>query len=140
MAEPSIHTKHWMALKSRIDTLVTNPTLPRAEPGQVIDSSSPYLLISDARNPVQRLGIDTDLHQYTGTLILSARWPIRAEYPIDHARLVEIGGDIADHFPADTMMQYGGVCIRVTENATMLQPDVDGAWRFVTVRVLWSSM
>lgn len=138
MAEPSIHTKHWFALKSRIDTLVTNPTLPRAEPGQVIDSSSPYLLISDARNPVQRLGIDTDLHQYTGTLILSARWPIATA--ISHAQLVEIGGDIADHFPADTMMQYGGACIRVTENATMLQPDVDGAWRFVTVRVLWSSV
>ena len=139
MPAPSIHTKHWFALKSRIDTIATNPTLTRVEPGQTFPpSDAPFLLISDARNPVQRLGIDTDLHQYTGTLILSARWPL--QMPISHAQLVEIGGDIADHFPADLMMQFGGECIRITENATMLQPDRDDAWRYVTVRVLWSSM
>lgn len=136
---PSIETKLWLALKSRIDTLVTSPTLTKVEPGQVFTpGNGPFLLISDARNDVDRLGIDTSLQTRSGTLILQVRWPVST--PISHAQLVEIGGQIAAHFPADLSMQYGGVCARVTQDATMLQPDHDGAWRVVTVRVLWSTM
>lgn len=136
---PSTETKIWLALKSRIDTLVTNPAMPRVEPGQAFQpSNAPFLMISDARNPVQRVGIDTSLQVRSGTLILSVRWPLAT--PVSHTQLVEIGGQIAAHFPADLSMQYGGVCMRVTEDATMLQPDHDGAWRVVSVRVLWSTM
>lgn len=139
MATPNRHTKHWIALKSRIDTLVTSPALTKAEPGQVIDpGNAPFLMISDARNPVIRNGVDPSLHTYSGTLILSVRWPVKT--PIAHAQLVEIGGDIADHFPADTMMFFGGECLRVIRDAEMMQPDVDGAWRNVDVRVLWSTV
>lgn len=137
---PTIETKIWLSLKARIDTLVTSPALPRVEPGAVIPTpnNAPFLLISDARNDVVRAGIDPDLHVHSGTLILSARWP--TQLPVSHAQLVEIGGTIAAHFPADLSMQFGGKCIRVTEDATMLQPDIDGPWRTVTVRVLWSTM
>lgn len=136
---PSTETKIWLALKSRIDTLVTSPTLTKVEPGQVFTpGNGPFLMISDARNPVQRVGIDTSLQVRSGTLILSVRWPIATH--VSHTQLVEIGGQIAAHFPADLSMQYGGLCVRVTEDATMLQPDHDGAWRVVSVRVLWSTM
>lgn len=137
---PTIQSKHWLALKSRIDTLVTDPALPIVEPGQVIEApnNAPFLMVSDTRNQVSRLGIDTDLQERSGTLILSVRWPLQT--PVTHAQLVEIGGTIAEHFPADLCMSFGGKSIRVIEDASMMQPDVDGAWRVVTVRVLWSSM
>lgn len=137
---PKIETKIWLALKARINTLVTSPTLPRVEPGEVLPTpnNAPLLLISDARNNVIRVGIDPDLHIHSGTLILSVRWP--TQVPVSHTQFVEIGGTIAAHFPADLSMQFGGKCIRVIEDATMLQPDIDGPWRIVTVRVLWSTM
>lgn len=135
---PSVETKLWLALKSRIDTLATSPTLTKVEPGEIFEPSGPFMLISDARNDVARIGIDTDLQTRSGTLLLQVRWPVST--PITHAQLVEIAGAIAAHFPADLSMSYGGVCVRVTQDATVLQPDRDGAWRFVTVRVLWSTM
>lgn len=137
---PTIETKIWLALKARIATLVTSPVIPRVEPGEVLPTpnNAPILLISDARNDVIRAGIDPDLHIHSGTLLLSVRWPTQLQ--VTHTQLVEIGGTIAAHFPADTCMSYGGKSIRVIEDASMLQPNLDGAWRVVTVRVLWSSM
>lgn len=137
---PSVDAKIWLALKSRIDTLVTNPVMTKIEPGATFEpeGNKPFVLISDARNLVARLGVDARLHERSGTLILSVRWPINQS--ITHAQLCEIGGQIAEHFPADTRMFFGGVCLRVTTDATMLQPDRDGPWRTVDVRVLWSSV
>lgn len=132
--------KIWKALEKRISTLVTNPVMTRVNPGQVFTppNNAPFLLISDARNDVQRIGIDKRLHVHSGTLLLSARWPIQTG--ISHESMMQIGGSIAAHFTADTSMSFGGYCIRVTEDSTVLQPEVDGAYRFVTVRVLWSSI
>lgn len=138
MAEPTIQSKLWLALKSRIDTITTSPSLTHVEPGEVFEPNGPHLLISDARNDVARLGIDVAQQTRSGTLLLQVRWPVST--PITHAQLVELAGTIADHFPADLSMTYGGVCARVQQDATVLQPDRDAAWRFVTVRVLWSTL
>lgn len=144
MVLPILETQIWYALKSRIDTLVTNPAMPVYDPDAVIvppkDVSGvplPFILASDGRNDEDRIGISDDISGDSGTLILSVQWPLARA--IEHQQLVEIGGRIAAHFPADTCMQYGGTSIRVTKRTRPLPPYVDGAYRVVVVRVFWST-
>lgn len=147
---PATETECWMALKSRIDTLVTNPAMTVAEPGAVItppkdgaNNPLPFILTSDIRNDHVRVSIGRQpsgrvLHRRSGTLILSVQWPLSS--PVSHAQLVQIGGGIAEHFPADTRMRYGSTCLRVTHDADAQQPYHDGAYRVVVVRVRWSTV
>ena len=136
---PSIQTTDWLALKSRIDTLVTDPVMPRFDPGAILKQpAEPHILLSDVTNDPDRRGIDPRLHVRSGTLMLAIQWPLARE--IAHTQLKEIAGQIAAHFPADTCMRYGPSRIRVTSNASALPSFVDGAYRVSIVRVPWSSM
>jgi hypothetical protein len=141
---PSIAATDWLALKSRIDTLVTDPTLPRFDPGAIVTpptdatGAAPFILLSDVSNEPQRVGIDPRLHIRSGTLLLSVQWPL--ERPVSHVQLKEIAGQIAAHFPADQCMTFGASRLRVTQDAEVLQPYVEGAYRVAVVRVLWSSI
>lgn len=141
---PSIHATDWLALKGRIDTLVTDPVMPRLEPGAIVTPPSdatglsPYLLLSDVTNPPDRVGIDPRLHIRSGTLMLAIQWPISRA--VEHTRLKEIGGQIAGHFPADQCMAFGPSRLRVTRDADVMQPFVDGTVRVCVVRVAWASV
>jgi len=146
---PSIETADWMALKSRIDTMVTNPVMTVFEPDAIVTpptdaiGPAPFILLSDVTNDPQRVGISrrgihgVD-HIRSGTLMLSVQWPIARA--VSHAQLKEIAGQIAAHFPADTCMSFGPSRLRVTQDAATLQPFVEGAYRVAVVRVFWSSM
>lgn len=135
---PTRSTKFWLALKSRIDTIVTDPVLPRAEPGQTYTppNNQPFLLIQDARNDPERIGVGPDMHIYSGTLMLAVRWPM--SLPVTHAQLSEVAGTIAEHFPADLSMQFGGECIRVQVTPEP-QFYTEGVYRVALVRVFWGS-
>lgn len=141
---PSISTTDWLALKARVDTMATNPALTTFEPGAIVTPPSdatgllPFILLSDASNDPDRVGIDPRLHVRSGTLMLALQWPIARA--VTHTRLKEIAGQIAAHFPADTCMSYGASRLRVTKDAASMQPYVDGAYRVAVVRVFWSSM
>lgn len=146
---PAIETTDWLALKARVDTLVTNPVMPIYEPGEIVtrpaDSTgpSPHILLSDVTNEPVRLGVARlsgggVLHIRSGTLMLTIEWPIARD--VSHAQLKEIAGQIAAHFPADTCMSFGPSRLRVTQDADVMQPFVEGANRVCVVRVLWSSV
>lgn len=150
MANPSISTTDWLALKSRVDTLVTDPAMMVFDPGAIFTPPKdvnkkplPFILLSDAANDPQRVGISSRGlagvdHIRTGTLMLSVQWPIALE--VSHAQLKEIGGQIAAHFPADACMTFGPSRLRVTQDSAAMAAYVDGAYRVVVVRVFWSSM
>lgn len=146
---PSIETTDWLALKSRIDTLATDPVLTRFDPGAIVTPPKdaigplPFILLSDAANDPQRVGLSSRGihgvdHIRTGTLMLTLQWPIARA--VSHVQLKEIGGQIAAHFPADTCMTFGPSRLRVTQDSAAMQAYVDGAYRVVVVRVFWSSM
>lgn len=141
---PSIETTDYLALKRRVDTLVTTPAIPVFEPGAIMtppkDATGPlpFILLSDVTNDPDRRGIDPRLHVRSGTLMLSLQWPIARA--VTHTQLRELAGQIAAHFPADTCMRFGASRLRVTADASALQSYVDGAYRVSVVRVLWSSM
>lgn len=137
---PTTQTQIWLALKSRIATLVTAPVMSIYGPDAVIDATGPYVLVSDVRNTPLRFGISNSkgLHGFSGTLILAIHYPITAP-GITHERLLQMGGVIAEHFKADTRMSSGDVCLRVTDEPDVVQPYRQDANRVVLVRVPWSS-
>ena len=132
-------------MKSRVDTLVTNPALPVFEPVAIVtppkdgdNTPLPFILLSDVPNDPDRRGIDPRLHIRSGTLMLTVQWPIARA--VTHTQIKEVAGQVAAHFPADTCMTFGPSRLRVTQDASALQPYVDGAYRVSVVRVFWSSM
>ena len=146
---PSIETTDYLALKSRVDALLTSPPMQVFEPGAIVTPPSdatgalPYILLSDVTNdPIRRglsaravTGVD---HIRSGVLMLAVQWPIALA--VTHPQLREIVGQIAAHFPADTCMTFGQSRLRVTQDAASLPAYVDGAYRVAVVRVQWSSM
>ena len=138
---PSIDTKIWLALKAKIATITTTPTLPVYDPNAAIPAPvaggnpAPFLIVSDARNDNQRLSIGGTVSRRSGTLMLGVQWPIALA--VTHAQLVQLAGSIADQFPADTHMQAEGMCLRVTRDAGADQPYRDGVYHVAMVRVPW---
>ncbi len=133
----------WLSLKHHIDNLTTDPAMTAYEPGAIIEPQSdasgplPYILIGDVRNETVRVTIGSQTHIRSGTALLTVQWPIARA--ITHLQLMQIGGTIADHFKADTRMRFGGITLRVTRDADVLQPFNDGPIRSLPVRVPWST-
>lgn len=138
---PQLQTTDWLALKERVNTLVTNPTMTKYEPSEVVDhpSLTPFVLLSDITNDNERVGINSSLkHTRSGTLMLTIQWPVAT--PISHAQLKEIGASVAAHFPSDLCMSFGPSRLRVTQDADALPSYIDGPYRALPVRVFWTSM
>jgi hypothetical protein len=144
---PSIETTDWLALKSRIDTLVTDMSV--FEPGALVTPPSdaagplPYILLSDTTNDKVRVGLSARPnvgvdHIRSGTLMLTIMWPLARA--VSHVQLREVAGQIAEHFPADLCMTFGPSRLRTTQDADALPAYVDGAYRVSVVRVFWNSM
>jgi hypothetical protein len=133
----------WLALKARIDALITNPALIAFEPGETIEPPRdlagplPYILASDVRNDGVRVGIDASLQTKSGTLMLAIQWPIVRS--VTHTQLLQLAGSVAAHFPADLRMKKGATCLRVTRDADCMQPYRESANHVVIVRILWST-
>lgn len=138
---PQIETTDWLALKERVNTLVTNPVMTAYDPSQVVDHQSltPFILLSDVVNDKQRVGVNNGLgHVRSGTLMLTIQWPVAK--PISHTQLKELGASVAAHFPADLCMSFGPSRLRVTQDADALPTYIDGPYRVIPVRVFWTSM
>lgn len=139
---PATETTDWLALRARVDTLAT--TMPVFDPGALVTppkdatGPAPYILLSDVTNQPDRRGIDPRLHVRSGMLMLTVQWPIARA--VTHTQLKEVAGQIAAHFPADTCMTFGASRLRVTSDASVVQPFVEGVYRVAVVRVPWSSM
>lgn len=142
MATATIDTDIWLALKKTIDGLSFTPSMTTYDPGAVVeppvDASGnplPFALVSDVRTNVQRVSIGRDHHIRSGTLMISVNWPI--SQAVTHTQLLEMGGKIAAQLRADTCMTYGDARLRMTQDADVMQPYVDGAYWIVTVRAFW---
>jgi hypothetical protein len=138
MVLPQVSTRIWMALSDAAHDVITSPVMPIVEPGELVAlANSPHILLSDVTNDKERWSIGGD-HTLSGTMILTVMWPIASK--ISHTALKEIGAVIANHFPADRCMQYGGVRIRVTQDGDPLPAYVEGAYRVLPVRIFWSTV
>ncbi|GAA4169097.1 phage tail terminator-like protein [Shinella granuli] len=120
---PSIETSQWMALKARIQSLTLSPALPVVWPKGVAPASGKYLRADWVLNRVQRRAVSSDGAQIRpGILQLSIFSPIS---PSEAAEVdMELAGQIAEHFPTDHRMTFGGVSVRVQR-----APSISQAYR-----------
>lgn len=132
----------WLALKSRLNTLVMNPVMAIYDPGATIPKDSatpaPDIIIGDLRNDTVRRDISGQVNTNSGTMIATIRWPIHRA--ATHAQLMAMAATIVAHFPADLRMRSGTACLRV-----LRQPDIIGIGReetrdMVRVRIPWSTL
>jgi hypothetical protein len=129
---PAIETKIWLALRARTEALTLSPVHVIAWPNEPFTppsasgTLSPYLAVRHLPNQPERLTINRARHRFTGILQIDAMYPIG----IAEVYAREIAGLIAEHFPADLLMPYDGINVRVER-----QPDVsqgflqDTMWR-----------
>lgn len=140
---PATETLIWLALKNAISKVVTDPVMTVYDPGETFTPPSdangliPYLLSSDIRNDSVRITIEGDIHELSGTLLLTIMWPVSLN--ISHTQLIEIAGTIATFFKADTQIRYPGIVLRCVKNSDCIQPYRDGVYLASVVRIYWST-
>lgn len=141
---PTLSTTDYLAIKARLDTLVTSPVMTKYEPDAIVTPNSdatgplPYIVTSDVVNDPERGGISGVPNIRSGTFMVTVMWPIARA--VTHTQLKEVAGQIANHYPEDLCMSFGPSRLRVTQDSAPLQPYIDGAYRVCVVRVFWTSL
>lgn len=133
-----LETKLWLALKSRIDTLL--PDLKKAWPGVKFEVPSsngrlePYLSVGRVTAAPMRRHIATGKpHERTGFLMVTLVYPLGQNTAVYE----QIGAEIAEHFKDGTQMSYDGLCVTVTSYPHVQDGYEDGGYWFVPVRIQW---
>lgn len=133
-------TAIWLALKSRVDTLL--PAYSKAWPGQTFTPPQsgtppmpqPYLRIGRVSvAPVRQLIAAGKPHRRTGFLMITLVAPLGQ----DVAVYDQIAAGIAEHFKDGTEMRYGGLCVSVTSYPHAQEGYEDNGYWTVPVRVPW---
>lgn len=131
---PTIETKIAQALQGRVASLGLAysvfwtddaPTTPPASDGQ----AEPFIEAHHEPNrSVRRLVKPNAPHERPGLLLLTLCWPLTrvgsGSGKTHRDAIREIGGQIAEHFPAGLCMPFQGVSLSVTK-----APDVLGGFR-----------
>lgn len=139
---PTIETKIWLALRSRIDTLNAGNLLwpgpwPVAFPGSDYEPrvGVPYVAVGRTTATPIRLEINRRVNDRAGILTISAVMPLG----LDPAVYEEAGGLIAQHF--GPCIVFGGVTLTLmsaTGNvAHVVDGYRDGGWWRVPVNIPW---
>lgn len=110
---PSVDTKIWLALKSRLDGLTDLVGLPTSWPNESLTQpAGGYLRVSHIPNTPRRAFHGSSApHERMGVLDVM----VMAKRGLAEAVVREIAGKVAEHFPPDLPMYYDGVTVRVRQ-------------------------
>lgn len=141
---PSVETKIWMAMKSRINTLM--PAVPKAWPAQryepptsgIPPAQQSYLRIGRViAEPTRQVIASGKPHQRTGYLIITLVHKLVQSYGLEVYE--DMAGSIAEHFKDGTCMSFRGVTVSVPSYPHVMEGyEEDGYWT-VPVRIPWRS-
>ena len=132
---PTIETKIWLALQSRIAGLL--PGVAKAMPGMLFTPSAntPYLRVGKVQTAPSRVFIaDGKPHERTGTLILTFVAPVGLQ---STAYYEEMQGQIAAHFKDGTQMRYQDICVSVPSYPHCVEGYLDDGWWTAPVSIPW---
>lgn len=139
---PSVETKIWLALKSRIDSLM--PGVTKAYPAEIFEVPkvglllSKYIRVGHVSAEPASVFIETGTpHQRSGALIVSLVHPIRIGYTL--AQMEEIAGQIAQHFSDGTTMRYLDVCVSVNASPHVQGGYEDSGMWTIPVTINWTT-
>ena len=136
MPQPTIETKIWKALESRLDQFVSKypRPIPFAKPGQIFTPSGLYVRVDLVINRPSRMLVSLGPHDRQGLLSLTVSTPLSATG--DHA--LDLAGELAEHFPPDTPFCFMDTCVCVPaephvhggfQDSGTFQVPVDIQWR-----------
>lgn len=135
---PGIETKLWLALRSRLETLL--PDMPKAWPSEVFTVPhanglpQPYLRIGRVSVAPRRVFIaDGQPYDRSGSLMVTLVHPLGQTVSVYD----QIGATIADHFVDGTKMTYDGLCVTVPSRPHVQEGYSDNGYWTVPVRVPW---
>lgn len=136
----NIETSIWLAIKSRIDTLL--PAYQKAYPGQVFTPPKsgttllPYLRIGRVTATPSRLFVgDGKPYQRTGFIIVTLVHPLGQDVSVYD----QIAGKISDHFNDETKMRYGNICVSVPSYPQVVEGHEDNGYWTCPVRIPWKT-
>lgn len=118
MVSPVTETSIWMALNARVASLVLSPVLPvfYTTKAETTAPLTGYLLVTHIRNRTLRPLIGTTApNHFRGILQID----VMSKLNMDEAVAAQIAGTVADHFPADLLLTFDVVTVRITK-----RPDI----------------
>lgn len=134
MANPTVETAIWQALRRRVETLPLS--FPVIWPGETDSSGGRHLLVTTITTPPARLLIGAGKHERMGTLQIMLRTPLKSvRYEVEK----EAAGIIAEYFPVNLRMRFENVCARVTAAPEVSDGFRDEGFWTTPVRVRWWS-
>lgn len=152
MSIPSVPTKLWLALKSRMQTIrIDGQAIDFAWPAQPYQPRTssrgdpiPYLSVGRASATPERLQIGSrEQRIYSGSLILTLVHPLIVDVEGKSApeeAYVERAAQVASYFPEDSRIAFGDVCLRVLTTPAVQDGYQDvGYWR-IPIIVDWRSI
>jgi len=132
----TIEEKIQRALGARVAALVLSPPLIVAWPNNVTAVSPPYLRVDYFPNRSQRIGIKgSSPHRRLGILQITVVAPLN----VGPDRSVAIAGLVAEHFPADLVLTYDGVDVRIFKAPDVLPANKEDASWDVPVSIEYES-
>ena len=137
MTTPSVDTRIWRALNKRLQSCPTRPAVV-IDPGEVegLPTVANWLVSLIGADPVRVFVADDAPAERRGTLQVVHR--VR---PGDYATagLIELGGQIAQHFKAGTRTKDGPVCVKVVSPPSVGDFFLDKGWVNIPVRIRWET-
>jgi hypothetical protein len=128
----TIEEKIQRALGSRVAALVLSPPLTVAWPNNVLAPEPPYLRVDYFPNRNQRIVIKgSGPHRRLGILQLTVVSPLN----VGPDPSLSIAGRVAEHFPADMVLHYDGVSVRIIKAPDILPASKEAASWDVPVSV-----
>jgi hypothetical protein len=134
---PSVETKIWMALNSRLITLPFSPKLPIVEPGSAFtpNAQSKWLSVGLASQRPTRIVIGAGPDDRRGTMTVTYVAPLNQH----HTVYTEAAAKIAEHFSLDTRIKHDGVCLRIIETPHVVDGYREDAYWRVPVNIRWET-
>lgn len=136
----NIETSIWLAIKSRIDTLL--PSYQRAYPGQAFTPPKsgtallPYLRIGRVTATPMRLFVgDGKPYRRTGFVVVTLVHPLGQNVSVYD----QLAGQIAEHFNDETKMRFGDVCVSVPSCPQVVEGYEDNGYWTCPVRIPWET-
>lgn len=132
----TIEEKIEAALTARVASLVLAPPLALAWPNNVFQSPPPYLRVDFFRNRNERIAIKGSApHRRLGILQITVVTPLN----VGPSGATSIAGRVAEHFPADLVLDYDGISVRIEAAPDVLSAVKEDASYDTPVSVRWVS-
>lgn len=131
MAAPAIETKIWLALRKRLEEFPTS--VPIAWPGVAFTPTSKYVRVGFSIIPPERRLIKAGPHDRKGVFSLTPCGVLSTE----GESLLELAGQLADHFPVDVPFCYMDACVCVIAEPHVVGGYQDKGFWNVPVTINW---